>query len=133
MFATKLINGTCHVNYDPKLNCIIMDWKGYSTSEEFRLTNEEILAFFIAKKADKILADTSELLIIDGHDQQWLSSDWIPRAIKSGFKACAMIEPKHHFNKVAIENITNHINDQLSVSFFNNRVQAKAWLQQLTA
>jgi ribonuclease HII len=77
-----------------------------------------------------VLADLKEMVLIGREDQEWLDTQFLPRAIKFGFKAIAIIKPDHYFNKVAVESISYKVDkDKLAINFFDNIADAKDWLK----
>lgn len=121
-----------HIFYDPQINSVVMDWDGYATSRQFKEGTELMLNTLIKNNTYKVLADTKDMVLIGREDQEWLDTDFLPRAIKFGFKAIAIIKPDHYFNKVAVESISYKVDkDKLSISFFGNIEEAKAWLNQV--
>jgi hypothetical protein len=118
--------------YSHDINAVIMDWNGYSTSKQFREGTEMMLKVLVENKTSKVLAEIQDMVIIGGEDQVWLETQFLPRAIKSGFKAVAMVKPKSYFNKIAVETVSYKIDkEKLAISFFDTVEEAKNWLQSL--
>jgi hypothetical protein len=109
-----------------------MEWDGYATSSQFREGTELMLNTLIKSNSNKVLADIKGMVLIGREDQLWLDSNFLPRAIKFGFKAIAIIKPDNYFNKVAVENISYKIDrEKLAISFFDNFSQAREWLEKI--
>jgi hypothetical protein len=124
--ATRAYN----IYFDSDIKTVVMQWEGYATSSQFKEGTEFMLNTLIKHKCDKVLADTREMVLIGREDQQWLEQHFLPRAIEFGFKAIALITPRHYFNKVAVENISYKVDkEKLAINFFDNIEEAKAWLQ----
>jgi hypothetical protein len=122
----------CMVGYDAEVPCVIMTWKGYATTREFREANERILGVLAERKASKLLGDIKDLVLIGSDDQHWLSTNWIPRAIEAGLRTVAMITPVFYFNRVAVENVGRKLDpDALILQYFDNREAARQWLASL--
>jgi len=78
------------------------------------------------------LADIKDMVLIGMEDQKWLDTDFLPRAIKFGFKTIAIINPDYYFNKVAVESISYKVDkDKLTINFFDNIEEAKEWLNKI--
>jgi hypothetical protein len=119
----------CTVGYDAEVPCVIMTWKGYATSREFREANERILGVLTERGASKLLGDIKEFVLIGADDQQWLSSNWIPRAVEAGLRTVAMVTPVFYFNRVAVESVGRTLDpDALILEHFDNRDAARQWL-----
>lgn len=118
--------------FEPDLNCVVMEWKGYATSEQFREGTELMLNSLIKNKTTKVLADIQDMVIIGTEDQHWLNSLFLPRAMQFGFKSVAIIKPNSYFNKVAVESVSDKINkEELAINFFESKQHATEWLKSI--
>lgn len=109
-----------NVHFDKSINAVIMEWNGYANSAQFREGTELMLNTLIQNRSTKVLAQLRNMTIIGAEDQAWLERQFLPRAVKFGFKSIAIVKPQSHFNKVAIENVTEKIDkNYLSVNFFD--------------
>jgi hypothetical protein len=121
-----------NIFYDEEINTVVMEWNGYSTSRQFKEGTELMLNTLIKSNTYKVLADIKEMTLIGMEDQKWLEEDFLPRAIKFGFKAIALIKPDYYFNKVAVESISYKVDQSLlKISFFDNKTEAIDWLKQI--
>jgi hypothetical protein len=120
---------TYAIYYDDSLHAVVMRWRGYATSQEFREGTELMLETLESNGAAKVFADIKEMAIIGMEDQAWLNADFLPRAIAAGFRAIAIIRPHAYFNKVAVESISYKVDkEKLAIAFFDNDRSAKEWL-----
>src|SRR6185312_4852005 len=121
---------TYNIFFDANLNAVVMEWNGYATSNQFRQGTELMLNTLIKHNFTKVFADIEDMTIIGMEDQHWLESDFLPRAIKFGFKTIAIITPTSYFNKVAIESVSYKIDkEKLTVAFFNNIENGTKWIK----
>jgi hypothetical protein len=119
-----------NIYYDPALDAVVMEWNGYATSAQFRQGTEKMLEILIENKAEKVLGDVRQMVLIGMEDQKWLETDFLPRAIHQGFKVIAMIRPEYYFNKVAVETVSYKVDkEKLSIQFFDSREKASEWLK----
>ncbi len=125
--------GNDHVfKYDSALCCVVMEIFGYTNSQQFRALTEELLCLIKRHKVKKILADTTDMMIIGASDQQWFIENWFPRAVEAGFKACAMINSRYFFNRIAVANIAQKINKNIfKLELFDQQEPAKQWLRKM--
>lgn len=122
---TKIYN----IYFDEQLGAVVMEWDGYATSGQFREGTELMLNLLIQHRTSKVLADVKDMIMIGKEDQEWMNTDFLPRAIQFGFKAIAMIKPDYYFNKVAVESVSYKVDkDKLTINFFDNLEEAKDWL-----
>jgi hypothetical protein len=120
---------TYNIFFDPEINSVVMEWQGYSTSHEFKEGTELMLNTLIKNDTFKVLANIKEMTLISMEDQEWINTVFLPRAIKFGFKAIAIIKPDPYFNKVAVDSISYKVDkNKLTINFFDNIAEAKGWL-----
>ena len=106
------------IYFDPEIDSVVMEWDGYATSHQFKEGTELMLNTLIQNRASKVLGDIKDMILIGMEDQDWLNSDFLPRAIKFGFKAIALVNPDYYFNKVAVESISYKVEkDKLTIHF----------------
>lgn len=117
-----------NIQYDPVQNWVNMKWEGYISSLEFREGTELMLNLLIKNNANKVLADIKHMLLIDREDQEWLINYFLPRAVRFGFKAIALLKPISIFNDSAIKQISSNIDQKISIRVFNDMQSAKNWL-----
>jgi hypothetical protein len=116
---------TYHIQFDPAINAVVMEWNGYSNSNEFREGTEFMLNTMIQHKTSKVLALLKDMTLIGSEDQVWLEKQFLPRAVKFGFKTIAIVRPQSHFNSVAIESVKEKANGMnLSINIFNTTDEA---------
>jgi hypothetical protein len=121
-----------HIYFDQEIDAVVMEWNGYATSTQFKEGTELMLNTLIQNNSFKVLADIKGMVLIGMEDQQWLNTYFLPRAIKFGFKAIAIIKPDNYFNKIAVESVSYKVDkDKLKINFFDNIVEAKEWLKKM--
>jgi len=122
-------SGVCTIRFDPQVGCVVMVWKGYATSEEFRAGNERVLAAILETGATRLLGEVTDFKLIGATDQQWLNDNWIPRAVQAGLRRVALIQPVYYFNRVAIETVAQRVDPAtLEIGYFTDLDAARAWL-----
>ncbi len=118
------------IYYDNLVDAVVMEWRGYATSEEFKAGTELMLENLIKNKTFKVLADIKDMTIIAREDQEWLNTEFLPRATELGFKVIAIVKPDHYFNRVAVESISYKVDkNKLAINFFETVAQARTWLR----
>lgn len=118
-----------NIYFDQALDSVVMVWKGYSTSEQFREGTELMLNELITNGSSKVLADLREMILIGMDDQKWLETRFLPRAIRFGFRQIAIISPNSYFNRVAVESVSYKVDkEKISIQFFDSWEEAVGWL-----
>jgi len=119
-----------NIYFDEDIDAVVMEWDGYATSTQFKEGTELMLNTLIQHRAEKVLANTRDMVLIGMEDQQWLDTHFLPRAMRFGFKAIAIIKPENYFNKVAVESISHKIDStKLQINFFDSTDEAREWLR----
>ena len=121
----------------PEVPSIVLRWTGFANSEQLRFMMEETLRQYISEtKRQKgpvgWIADMQGLGAVKSVDQNWLLSDWNPRAYAAGVRYMAFVEAESVFGKISVkqyatnvmqsEHYTFHISQQPTLA------AAKAWL-----
>jgi hypothetical protein len=120
---------TYKIFFDQEINSVVMEWRGYANSSEFKEGTELMLNTLIKNHAYKVLADVRDMTLIGMEDQQWINTVFLPRAMEFDFKVLAIVRPNHYFNKVAVENISEKVDkNKLAIEFFDTAEHAKEWL-----
>ena len=128
----ETVNKVYDVYPDVTSGMIVMDWEGYATSAQFREGTETMLNLLIEQKVHKVLANIRNMVLIGMEDQKWMETNFLPRAIRFGFKACAIVKPTNYFNRVAVETISFRAEkEKLQIQFFDTYEEAKEWLDHL--
>lgn len=126
----KEIQQTFNIYFDTKNKWVTMHWDGYVTSDQFREGTELMLNILIENRAYKVLADIKNMLLIDKSDQEWLKEYFLPRAMRFGFRAIALIKPDSYFNLAAIKDISKSMKDKtMRIRLFEDIDRAKSWLK----
>jgi hypothetical protein len=104
--------------------------EGYFNSYLFREVTENLLRLIVEYKVSKVLADTRHMNLISAEDQIWLNENFLPRAIKQGYKICAMIKSKHYFNRISVQAIADKIDKSaFDLRLFEDKNSAIIWLK----
>lgn len=132
MGIEKISTDECALSFDAASGALVVDWKGYATSAQFRSVSEKILVAVAVKDVRLLLNDTSEMVLIGATDQEWVVNDFMPRLAAAGIRACALVSSKHYFNRVAVATIMREVDARLmQVEFFENRAAAAEWLAKI--
>lgn len=119
----------CVVGFDASARAVVMHWRGYGSSEGFRRANERVLAALAAAGAERILGEIEGLSRISPADQQWLSEDWIPRAVRAGLKRVALVTPAFDLDHAPVLLVGEHVAPSLDLAYFDDVGSAGAWLK----
>jgi hypothetical protein len=120
-------NPICTVNYDASIPGIVVVWKRYVTSLQLRFVHEKLLEMITETGAHKVLGDDTELSVIHPKDQDWIVTDWLPRAFEAGLKAAASKRPSGYFGRLSTTRIQSQA-EPLRHQAFDDIASARDWL-----
>lgn len=119
----------CKIYYHESLRAVHLDWGRFSSPEEFKEACDFSLKLLIERHANKIIADNSKVAVVSIENQNWLTNDWFPRALKEGFKYSAVVVNDDFYVNYAVKRIEKNIkDDSFQVNYFTDFEEAKAWL-----
>ena len=108
---------------------VIIEWKAWANSSEYRAAHETVLLALCENHASKNLIDATQARVVSGDDQIWLTEDWIPRAVAAGRRWTAVVMPKSALGRTISENIDKRQRPNTTkVEYFETVEQAAAWL-----
>lgn len=112
------------------LPCIVMKWRGNPTSKEFREGTEKMLELLKMKKFTKVIGDVKHMELILAEDQEWVLKEFLPRALKEGFRVMAFINSDEYLTNVIVENMAYRIKlENMNFGFFNDYQTAEDWIK----
>lgn len=102
----------------------------YRMREQLRDVPNKALELAISKKTDKMLYDTRKMPTLIREDEEWVYSDWTPRAIAGGIRWMAIIIPGNVIkDKMITRIVDNTTNDDIQRELFSNIEEALDWLK----
>jgi hypothetical protein len=115
------------ISWDEPNACVIVVWRGFFTSEKMRSGAEKALELVKAQGAKKYLTDTSESRVVSPDDQNWIATDWRPRAIEAGLTKMATVIPTDLIARMAMNRLKSIMNG-VETGYFGSMEEAKRWL-----
>jgi hypothetical protein len=106
-------------------------WKGFVPGPAMRANLEEILAVFAQGQTPCMLQDLTQVRAVAPEDQDWITTNWVPRAMTAGMRKVAMLTPASVFGQIASQNVQVKVavnGLDLYNQFFDDYAKAEAWL-----
>lgn len=108
---------------------LLLAWKGFIPSTEFRSLACEIIKAVEKYKVKKILSDNTEWKIISPNDYSWAASYWFPKAEESGIEEMATVLSRDTFNRLAERTVQGLADvSNMQIKNFESLQEATAWL-----
>ena len=108
---------------------VLVEWKAWANSSEYRTAHETVLIALRENHASKNLIDATNARVVADDDQRWLIENWMPRAEAAGRRSTAVVMPKSALGKTISENIAKNPRPSLmKVAYFQTVEDAAVWL-----
>ncbi|HKQ47958.1 MAG TPA: response regulator [Phycisphaerae bacterium] len=129
LLASPTDNPICSIQHDDSLPGLVVVWRDYATSRQLRFVYEYLLQLIELRNISKILYDDTALRTIAADDRSWILQDWMPRAVRAGFRASAHTASTAHFVGVAVNALATGAPAGIALRTFDNTSEARKWLQ----
>jgi len=109
---------------------ILLTWKGFIPSAEYREALDRSLEIAKTQKISKWISDLRLMKVIRVNDQEWASTDWLSRAVLAGcYSKQAVIMADDVFAQASAQKILTTVqNKQIEIQNFTKIEEAKTWL-----
>jgi hypothetical protein len=78
------------------------------------------------------VADARDMYAISQPNQQWILTNWYPRAVKAGFRYQGLILNKDTFSELTVKQISNEYDTGTVVThYFRSPSEALDWVREL--
>jgi hypothetical protein len=93
----------------PKLNCILLEWKGDVLLEEWIEILTRGIDEVAARKVTNWIGDTSNLGATGEEHNQWIQEVFTPKLSKAGLKKLAVVLPNDVLGEMAMQEIMDDL------------------------
>lgn len=123
--------GVTVVRWDPACGAVHLESQGWANSAEFQAASEAVIVALKDHRASRFLGDGRNLKAVKQADQDWMTQDWMPRALAAGLRHMALVVPESAVAHTNLEQMVNRVpGSALDVSYFATVDEARAWLNQ---
>lgn len=119
------------IERDDKLKCLIQNWRGFATSDNFRDGIKKTEELFEDKSLNKILSNTKDFGMVKKEDTEWVSNHSMPTLIERGLRYMAFVVPSNVFSQMSVENFKKQSENVVQIRYFDNVQKAKEWMEEL--
>ncbi|MDQ2792669.1 MAG: hypothetical protein M3Y12_01475 [Bacteroidota bacterium] len=93
---------------------------------------EQVLALMLSTGSHKILSCHGQRAPLPGAAQEWLTGNWIPRAIaQAGAHYCAIVEGADPMHRLSTQSVVAASPSGLQFRRFGEMSEANAWLREV--
>ena len=112
-----------------------LEWNAERTSfETIKAFYEQVLALLMTSGSHKILSNHGQRAPLSGLAQQWLTDNWIPRAIgQAHARYCAIVEGADPMHRLSTQSVVAASPAGLIFQRFSTVEAAQGWLVNVRA
>lgn len=126
-------NKNLRIHYNQAQQYLILTWRGFIPSDQFRILACEVIKAVEKTKVTKILSDNTEWKIISPNDYSWAANHWFPKAEECGVRKLASVLSADYFNRHAERTVEGMAEvDKLMIQQFEKMSDAVHWLTSST-
>lgn len=122
----------CTIKYDAEQHMIRAEWRGYPVVDRIKQGMEVYLTIMQNHQCTLLLADLTNSKGTFTAANTWMVEDWMPRALKLGYRKCAMVYSKDLFTRFAMDTLNNTYEQASSkvfqMRYFDEERNALQWL-----
>ncbi len=118
---------------DRELEALIVTWKGFTPSQDFRAGIDKVFEFMTLHNIKKSMTDLVEHRVIGAEDQEYAAKRSVEFTRQYWEVKRALITPKDVFARFGIKQVNQQVakEEQQDRQFFLTHEDARAWLQSL--
>ncbi len=121
------------IETDKMNNWLYYKWRGFLLIEELKKGYNKILEILESQKLHKALADHANIVGPWNEANDWLVSEWTPKANKLGLKYLAINTAGDLFSNISLELfLINNKNSHYTTQVFDSLEEAKSWLKKVS-
>ena len=127
-----LDNNKALLTYNEEIESVVLVWKGFVKSEEYREIMTKTFETAKFHKAKNWLSDMTNAKVVSQEDQKWVNEYLIPEGYKIGVKKVGMVLSENVFNEMFAKKLGTNISDyadHISVGYFYTMDQAEGWVK----
>ncbi len=118
------------ISYCPSGHHVFHEWLIPPTVLEFKEGCNQLVEAFKHFKTGKLIVDTREQGTVAGELLEWMTTDWITRAIAAGHTHSAVIIPSDVFASMSVDEIMDTVSKQITSRHFDTVDDALDWITQ---
>jgi len=123
------------VVFRPEIPCVHITWYGYANTKQSQKALNAVIDAMLETKLGSVIADVTEMKVINPEMQAWNHDIWMPRAVKAGYSVLALVQSNDFFNQVAVNNIITaykkDYGDDFKINVVKSQKEAEEWISTL--
>ncbi|MCC5921410.1 MAG: hypothetical protein LAT68_05380 [Cyclobacteriaceae bacterium] len=127
---TFVSNDYIEISYDSAHQLLFSAWQANPTTFEFKEAMNAHIEAFEKYGTGILVSDTSDLGATAPEDQEWVNAEWMPNAIKAGYKKAAFIVSPDIFTKMSVDDIVSASRElfpEVELQYFPSVAEGMEW------
>ncbi len=117
-------------SYDKSTQWVHNNWIGYVTVEDVKNGADACLELLRAQGTGKLLNDNTHLTGPWDEANEWIATDWMPRALGTGLKRFAHVVSPDIFGALSAEAMQTKVSElDFEMRIFKAKPEAEQWLR----
>ncbi|GAA0892125.1 hypothetical protein GCM10009122_18040 [Fulvivirga kasyanovii] len=117
------------ISYNSANSIIIYQWLVPPTDLEFKHGCEQMIEAIAHFKTGKVVVDIREQGTVAPYLLEWMTSDWISRAVAAGYTHGAIIIPTDVFTQLSVDEIMDTVSKKVISRNFDGMEDAVDWIK----
>ncbi|RFP66086.1 hypothetical protein D0N36_05015 [Hymenobacter lapidiphilus] len=122
----------------PEVPCLIVQWHTFANRQQFRSFMDRSLELYIQEgqrtRPLGLLGDTRQVGAVTPDGQNWLRTNWNPRAYAAGIRHMGFVASESIFGQISVQSYTDNTEAAnayaINIAHYNTLPEAKQWLHQ---
>ncbi len=115
--------------YEPENTLGMILWKAPCSTEQYRSAFMALINHQYIAKITRFLSDVRNQGVVSPDNRKWFEKEALPRAIRNGLKAAAVVVSANPFKKYYLNTLLKTINKfNLPLKLFSTEEDARKWL-----
>lgn len=117
--------------YEKEQKWVNNNWIGYVMVEEVKAGADACLDLVKENGCSKLLNDNTNLTGPWDQANEWIATNWMPRALALGLKQFAHVVSEDVFGAISAEDMQTRVNEfDFEMRIFSSKSEAEQWLHQ---
>lgn len=117
--------------FDAATGAAIGEFYGFLKPDEFKDIANQLIKLLTDNRLKKQINNIKEMKVLPQETQNWLNTNWFPRAQTAGLKYFAFVVPDDVFGKMSMDGANREAEERfaMEIKYFKDMPSAKAWIK----
>jgi hypothetical protein len=120
--------GVALVTWNPDLKAVCLESQGWADTGEAQAALDAVIRALRAHRGSRCLVDGRKMKVIKQADQEWITGNWLPRALAAGLRLTAIVQPASGLATMNIDDMARVSDTEMGFRYFSTVERAAQWL-----